>query len=100
MTTSTLPPSQNDFCPLGRPFPASYEAVALRDPDLCLAEDPCSGDGVTTLWMVMPCSTTTTVAVADPPRLPVTGVEVGAAPFGLAVAALGVLILRACRRPA
>jgi hypothetical protein len=90
--------ADNSYCPVERPFPPSYEAVARRDPAECLAEDPCSPDGVTTLWHAMPCEVTTTVvAVDDPPVLPSTGSGTVALACAFALVGIGTLLRRAAR---
>lgn len=71
-------PSENE-CPAGW-FRESYDADAE-----CIDHDPCSPDGVTTLWTFQACEVPTTVAIGEP--LPETG-----AGFGLEVTVAVILV--------
>lgn len=90
-TTPITPPTADRAlgCPPSLPFPSS-----AFEPFVCVATDPCSPDGKTTLWTFQPCSTTTTVAVA--PTLPHTGAGPDLFTIGLALILVGVLLHRLC----
>lgn len=100
-TTTTYPAVilTHDWCPPERPYPESVDAARAEDPARCVAEDPCL-DGLTTLWTIQPCATTTTAAeVGTPPVLPATG-GVPAPAFGGVLFAAGLVLLRlTARRP-
>ena len=90
----------HDWCPPDRPYPASYEAAATRNPDLCIAVDPCLPDG-TTLWTIAPCDPTPVrepgyPMVKEPTQsLPATGLDVPAPLFGGTLAILaGIALVR------
>lgn len=108
MSDNTIPPDMaiplsHPWCPLGRPYPESYTAALAQDPNLCVTLDPCSGDGVTTLWTLQPCeapTTTATVAVADPPVLPRTGLDISEGQFGLVTILVGVALVACSRKKA
>ena len=84
------------WCPADRPVPASYEAARAQDPDRCVAQDPCSGDGVTTLWTVQDCvapvTTEVVTSVGVPPTLPTTLPATG---YSYGGALLGAVVLLA-----
>lgn len=110
--TAVLPipvPLDHTWCPEDRPFPVSYEAALARDPALCVAQDPCSPDGYTTLWTIQPCEAlvstdppaTTVVEVGPPPTLPATGSEfVHDVTFGAVFFVAGIVGLRLSARKA
>ena len=99
-------PLNGDICPPGE-LPATYEAARTGDTSQCIpeSEEPCvgldaEGNG-TTLYHVVPCSvpvseTVATVAVAEPPSLPVTGPAETAAMGGIAAffLAAGIVLSR------
>ena len=115
MSENTIPeggaiPLVHPWCPPERPYPESYQAALERDPARCVAEDPCSDDGVSTLWHVDACpvpATSSTVATTEVVTseagggevwLPETGGTVGPAGVGLVCVLVGVALVRRGRR--
>lgn len=96
----TMVPLYHPWCPPGFPFPESYDAAIAADPARCVASDPCSGDGVSTLWTLQPCevapSTSSSVPVVV--SLPATGGTVGGAGVALCAVLVGAVLVRVARR--